>query len=201
MEIDNGARPTASTLTVSSRALALVGLVFAGLAITRLVYGASLAVGSPVEWLAFSVFARVAPDSWQIPEWVIPALGLAGLIGTGLDLTAWRNLWGRTGGRSLWLALVITLVSLLTSALGFLEISRLAVHSDGWALRSAGGTIGGILSATAGLSAFSGWWRLLKVNQGAFSAYSQRHSLEDGLRCIGQGVVLVVLLGVLTLMG
>lgn len=197
MQTDNVGRPPAAILTVSSRALIFAGLVVAGFLLSRLAASAALAAGGPVEWVAISAIVNGVPTLWPLPEWLVPTLGLAGLIGTGLDLTAWRNTWGRPRGNGIWFALGITAVSLLAGTLGFLEISRLSIGNVGWSFRATGATIGAIVSATTGIGALGGWWRLLILDRVAFPALSQRQSLDDGLRCIGQSVVIALLLGVI----
>lgn len=147
--------------------------------------------------MAVLAIVQGVPTLWPLPEWFIPTLGLAGLIGTGLDLTAWRNTWGRPRGNGIWVALGITGVSLLAGTLGFLEISRLSIAGAGWSFRATGATIGAIVSAMTGIGALGGWWRLFILDRVAFPALSQRQSLEDGLRCIGQSVVIALLLGVI----
>lgn len=197
MQTDNVGRPPAAILTVNSWALALAGLVVVGFLISRLAHGASLAAGGLVEWLAVSAIVKGVPTLWPLPEWLVPTLGLAGLIGTGLDLTAWRNMWGRPRGNGIWFALAISVVSLVAGTLGFLEISRLSIADAGWSFRATGATIGAIISATTGIGALGGWWRLLILDRAAFPSLSQRQSLEDGLRCIGQSVVIALMLGVI----
>lgn len=126
-------------------------------------------------------------------RWVLPMLGLVGLIGAGFDLTQWRSEWGRSHTTTILASLLIVLLCMSGVVYGLVTILQTDSGRE-WNLHAAPWLGGVVFSISAGLSAIKGWWRMLFVTRSNCPSIERYKTIHDGMRCMAMSAVIALLL-------